>query len=131
MIFCISYLHYPVEAADVYPKKIQFDQSRAETCENKGLVKQGYFWIVRQYKGDKEWSFYARLQEIWTPETQNIAHLIAKEGGSCKDIETNKGSRRCGLAKSLSKMCFTDDMITRNGGYTPTQWADLNLARKI
>ena len=56
-----------------------------------------------------QWLFEAVLKN--GEETTVLSTLKAVEGGECDDIETTKGSWRCGLATSLLEFCFTDPDI--------------------
>ena len=121
-------------AGSTYPKKVQFDASKETSCLNTQLANQGYFWVERTPSTadpKKEYVFTARLQEGMG---EDLSTLVAKKGGICNDVRTDPDSRQCGLAKSLMETCYTDDIITKNGGYLRSDawaWGDVSLAKEV
>ena len=97
------------------------DSPRRKTCENEQLKTQGKYFIEKFSLKDDAWdySFKAVLKE-W--DKNFLSELKARKGGICNDVETQKGSKHCGLATSLMVSCFKDKDVTEGGGVHLDTW---------
>ena len=97
------------------------DPSRRKTCENEQLKTQGNYLIEKFSLKDDVWdySFKVVLKE-W--DKNILSELKASKGGICNDVETQRGSKHCGLATSLMVSCFKDKDVTEGGRVHLDTW---------
>ena len=87
-------------------------------------MKHGSF-VVQKVKSKAkkyDWNFEAVFEDT------ALSTLKANIGGVCNEIETIKGSRRCGLATRLMEFCFEDPTI---GSVNPRTVNSKNPANHI
>ena len=94
----------------LYPIKLSLPIEKMGSCENTDLKKQKHFFVRKSV--DAGMLSQIRFDAVLTKNSYTVlAELMAKSGGVCNTMETFEGSRRCGLASELMKLCFDDDDV--------------------
>ena len=121
---------------------VPFDGIQDHRCTSQALINQGHFVINRMpapmlvpgipppaYANTQ---FVAKLN-VNTP--RNMATLTAASTiGYCNWVSTAPPYKKCGMAKALMYTCFTDDIITENGGFKPLtdkKWKDEKKKQQV